>query len=164
MKKTPTELKSGGTMTAIQVLESFRSRATRMNCGMMTTKNGIVSVAMTMVNFRIMAAIGFAMALLIMWSWLRLKQLEQCRKLLKNLIWFIPLPYIACNCGWITTEVGRQPWLVYKLMRTADGVSAGLGSSQVAFSLILLTFLLVFLSVAAFSLMAVHARKGPLAE
>ena len=118
-------------------------------------------VAMTMVNFRLMVAIGMAMILLVLIGWIRFKKLDQSRPYLKILPWFIPLPYLACNCGWIMTEVGRQPWLVYKVMRTADGVSEGLETCQVAFSLILLTVLLVVLSIIAFNLLIRHARKGP---
>lgn len=118
-------------------------------------------VAITMVNFRLMVAIGMLMVLLILVGWIKLRKIEGARGYLKILPWFIPLPYIATNCGWIMTEVGRQPWLVYKVMKTADGVSKGLTTGQVAFSLILLTVLLVFLSIIAFALLIRHARKGP---
>jgi len=118
-------------------------------------------VAMTMVNFRIMVAIGIAMVLVIATGWIRFGKLDQSPWYLKVLPWFIPLPYIACNTGWIMTEVGRQPWLVYKVMKTADGVSQGLMTSQVAFSLIALTLLLVFLTTIAGYLIVTHIRKGP---
>ena len=118
-------------------------------------------VAMTMVNFRIMVAIGIAMVIVILTGWIRFGKLDQSPWYLKVLPWFIPLPYIACNTGWIMTEVGRQPWLVYKVMKTADGVSEGLATSQVAFSLIALTLLLVFLTIIAGYLIVTHIRKGP---
>ena len=118
-------------------------------------------VAITMVNFRLMVAIGMLMVLLILIGWIKLRKIEGARGYLKILPWFIPLPYIAAECGWIMTEVGRQPWLVYKVMKTADGVSKGLATGQVAFSLILLTVLLVFLTIIAFALLIRHARKGP---
>ena len=121
-------------------------------------------VAMTMVNFRIMVAIGMAMTLVIITGWIRFGKLGQSPWYLKVLPWFIPLPFIACNTGWIMTEVGRQPWLVYKVMKTADGVSEGLATSQVAFSLIALTLLLVFLTTIAGCLIVTHIRKGPAAS
>ena len=73
----------------------------------------------------------------------------------------MPLPYIACNSGWIMTEVGRQPWLVYNVMKTADGVTPGMQTSQVAFSLILLTVLLTLVTCIAVWLIVHHCRKGP---
>jgi cytochrome bd ubiquinol oxidase subunit I len=119
-------------------------------------------VAMTMVNFRIMVAIGIAMVLVIITGWIRFGKLDQSRWYLRVLPWFIPLPYIACNAGWIMTEVGRQPWLVYKVMKTADGLSEGLTAAQVSFSLMALTLLLVALTFFAGYLIVTHIRKGPL--
>jgi cytochrome d ubiquinol oxidase subunit I len=48
----------------------------------------------------------------------------------------VPLPYIANTAGWITAEVGRQPWLIYGLMRTAHGTSPLVGAGNVWFTLI----------------------------
>ena len=118
-------------------------------------------VVMTMVNFRIMVAIGMAMVLVLAAVWIRRKQLEESPWLLKVLIWFIPLPYLACNTGWIMTEVGRQPWLVYNVLKTSDGLTKGLATEQVAFSLIAITGLITLLAVAAFYLIIKHARRGP---
>lgn len=118
-------------------------------------------VALPFVNFRFMVAVGMAMTLLALWSWWRIKNLTAATALLKLLVLFIPLPYLACNAGWVVTEVGRQPWLVQNVMRTADGVSQGLAASQVAFSLIALTALLTLLTVTAFGMIIHHARKGP---
>ena len=90
-------------------------------------------------------------------------KLQRTPLLLKALIWFVPLPFIACNAGWIMTEVGRQPWLVYNLMKTSEGVTEGLRTSQVAFSLTMLTILLTLVTVIAVLLMINHCRKGPAA-
>jgi cytochrome d ubiquinol oxidase subunit I len=48
----------------------------------------------------------------------------------------MPFPYIAIESGWITSEVGRQPWIIYGVMRTSEGVSANVGSGEVLFTLI----------------------------
>ena len=53
------------------------------------------------------------------------------------------LPVIANTAGWITAEVGRQPWIVQDLMKTAEGVSPNLSQSQLYFSNI--TFLLIYM-------------------
>lgn len=118
-------------------------------------------VAITFVTFRIMIVIGFMMTGLLAWAWYRLRKLDQSPWLMKALIWFIPMPYLASNAGWIITEVGRQPWLVYNVMRTSEGATLGLQTSQVAFSLTLLTLMLTVLTVIAARLMIKHARKGP---
>ncbi len=47
-----------------------------------------------------------------------------------------PFPYIATTAGWMTTELGRQPWLVYGLFRTADGASPNVHSGTALFTLI----------------------------
>jgi cytochrome d ubiquinol oxidase subunit I len=81
--------------------------------------------------FRVMAGIGFAFMVLAFWTaWVwkrtggRLDALLSQRKLLLAWTLCIPLPYIAVECGWIVREVGRQPWIVYGLLRTRDAVSA----------------------------------------
>jgi cytochrome d ubiquinol oxidase subunit I len=47
-----------------------------------------------------------------------------------------PLPYVATLSGWITTELGRQPWLVYGLFRTSEGVTSNLSAGNTLFSLL----------------------------
>jgi cytochrome d ubiquinol oxidase subunit I len=79
---------------------------------------------------------------------------------LKILPWTIPLPYIAMQTGWIVAEVGRQPWIVYGLMRTSDAVSP-ISTGQVGVSLAALTLLYGLLGVAGFWLMIRSARRGP---
>lgn len=66
---------------------------------------------------------------------LLLKKLLQNRAMLWTLMLAFPIPYIATTAGWITAEVGRQPWLIYGLMRTADGTSAQVGSGSSMFTL-----------------------------
>ena len=72
----------------------------------------------------------------------------------------IPLPYIACETGWMLAEVGRQPWIVYGLMKTSDAASP-VDPTQVMISLI--AFILVYgvLGAAGFYLIAKHAKNGP---
>jgi len=118
-------------------------------------------VAITFVSFRLMVIIGFAMVGLIGFAWLRWKNLTGPDWYLSLLVWFIPLPYVACNAGWIMTEVGRQPWLVYNVMKTSDGVTAGLRTSNVAFSLTVLTILLSLITAIVVWLIVKHCRMGP---
>ena len=80
--------------------------------------------------FRIMAGIGFALFVLMLWSgWAALSGRLQPAVISsqKMLLWAwvaaIPLGYIAVDMGWTVREVGRQPWIIYGLLRTSDGVS-----------------------------------------
>ncbi len=76
-------------------------------------------------SFRLMVAIGLLMAALgLAGLWLRRGDaLYQRRWFLRAAVWLGPSGFVAVLAGWITTEVGRQPWLVYGLLRTRDGVS-----------------------------------------
>jgi cytochrome d ubiquinol oxidase subunit I len=62
--------------------------------------------------------------------------LQQHRPLLWVLMLAFPFPYIANTAGWMTTELGRQPWLVYGILRTADGASPTVHAGTVLFTLI----------------------------
>jgi cytochrome d ubiquinol oxidase subunit I len=62
--------------------------------------------------------------------------LERWRPLLWVLMLAFPFPYIATTAGWMTAELGRQPWLVYGLFRTADGFSDSVSSGNALFTLI----------------------------
>jgi cytochrome d ubiquinol oxidase subunit I len=71
------------------------------------------------------------------------------------------LPLLANSAGWIFTEMGRQPWIVFGLMRTADGTSASVGAGSVATSLVVLTVLYGVLAVVEIGLLVRYAVAGP---
>jgi len=58
----------------------------------------------------------------------------------KPMLWILmlaaPLPYVANTAGWMTAELGRQPWLIYGLMRTAEGSSSSVSSGNTMFTLL----------------------------
>jgi cytochrome d ubiquinol oxidase subunit I len=87
--------------------------------------------------FRIMVGIGLLMlALVVVGLWLRLRRkLYNTNWFLKALMWSTPLGFIAVVAGWTTTEVGRQPWTVYGVMRTAQSVTPSLTGFDVLLSL-----------------------------
>jgi cytochrome d ubiquinol oxidase subunit I len=75
------------------------------------------------VAFQVMVAIGTAMALLgVLFFWYS-RRGKFPRWYLKLLVLFIPMGMIAIEAGWIVTEVGRQPWIIYQLLRTKDAVT-----------------------------------------
>lgn len=95
--------------------------------------------AMIFWTFRIMVAIGFAMLGVGLWSaWARWKgRLLETRWLHRVAVLMGPSGFLAVLCGWITTEVGRQPFTVYGLLRTSDSVAPlqaeAVGTSLIAF-------------------------------
>ena len=117
-------------------------------------------VTINFLAFRIMVGLGFLFPLLAGIAWLRRNHLESSPLLLKLLIVAVPLPYIALAAGWVLAEVGRQPWVVYGVMKTADAVSP-ISVSQVATSFAALVAVYSLLGGAAFYLIAQHAIKGP---
>jgi cytochrome d ubiquinol oxidase subunit I len=88
--------------------------------------------------FHVMAGIGTLMILLMLLGtvWLARGRLVASRPLLWAILLAVPFPYIATIFGWMTAELGRQPWLVYGLFRTAQGASPTVHSGTALFTLI----------------------------
>lgn len=103
--------------------------------------------------FQIMIGIGSLLALIslvfLFLNW-RKKDLIYHPTLLKILTFCIPLGFIALEAGWTVTEVGRQPWIIYKVMRTKDAVTPMPG---IQYSFYITLFVYLFLSVVLFWLM-----------
>lgn len=117
-------------------------------------------VMLTFVAFRVMVALGFLFALLTLIGFIRRNKLLDSPLYLKVMLWSIPLPYIALQAGWIVTEVGRQPWIVYGVMKTKDAVSP-LAVSQVAISFGAFIVVYSILGIIAFYLVRKFAVQGP---
>ena len=117
-------------------------------------------VLITLLAFRTMVALGTLFPLLAIIGWFKRNRLTQSSRYLKIMIWAIPLPYIAIELGWVLAEVGRQPWIVYGLMKTSDAASPVAGT-QVLFSLIAFFLVYGLLGAVGFYLMAQKAMAGP---
>jgi cytochrome d ubiquinol oxidase subunit I len=114
--------------------------------------------------FRIMVGIGILMLLVATAGQVLMRsngRLWRSDGFLRLCTWFAPLGFVAVISGWVVTEVGRQPWTVYGLMRTADSVSPSLTGHDVAISLALyvIVYLVMFPTGVAF--MAGLVRRGP---
>ncbi len=119
-------------------------------------------VAISYWTFRIMVGAGmamFALAAFGLWTAAR-KGVPENSLYLKLMFWAIALPYIANSAGWIFTEVGRQPWIVFGLQKTADAVSTSVGVGEVMFSLIAFTLVYGVLMVADVVLLRKFAGAG----
>lgn len=114
----------------------------------------------TYLGFRLMVGLGTLFILVSIWAFLKRKDPQSSPGLLKLMPWLIPLPYLALEAGWLVAEVGRQPWIVWGVMRTADAVSP-VATSQVATTLVAFILIYGLLGAAAFWLMFRNARKGP---
>ncbi len=117
-------------------------------------------VLITSYAFRGMVGLGAIFILLTVFGWFTRKKLLEYPWFLRIMVLAIPLPYIAIQLGWLLTEIGRQPWIVYGVLKTADAASP-IAASQVAISLV--AFILVYglLGAAGFYLMYQKAIKGP---
>ncbi len=117
-------------------------------------------VTLVFASFRIMVGLGFLFVLLTVIGWFKRNKLESSPLYLRIMLYSIPLPYIAALLGWIVTEVGRQPWIVYHVLRTNQAASP-IEGSQVAVSLAAFIIVYTLLGFVAFFLMARHAKNGP---
>jgi cytochrome bd ubiquinol oxidase subunit I len=111
-------------------------------------------------SFRLMVGLGVLFALMSIIAWVKRNRPEDSPKFLRLLIYCIPLPYLAAGLGWTVTEVGRQPWIVYGMMKTTDAASR-LAGSQVGISLVAFVLVYTLLGIACFYLMFKYARQVP---
>jgi cytochrome d ubiquinol oxidase subunit I len=113
-------------------------------------------------TFRIMVGLGFLMVLLGLWSmWARWhKVLFESKSFLRFALTMGPAGLIAILAGWMTTEIGRQPWVVYGIMRTSDAVS---NHSALEMSITLVLFIVLYTAVFGTGIryLLKLAAKGP---
>jgi len=121
------------------------------------------SIELLYYSFHIMVGLGtlfiplMGLATLLLWR----RQLETTRWALWPLALAFPFPFIATTAGWMTTELGRQPWLVYGLMRTADGGSPTVHAGETLFSTLGFAGLYLVLGVLFLGLVAREISHGP---
>jgi cytochrome bd ubiquinol oxidase subunit I len=118
---------------------------------------------LTFVSFHNMVVLGmyFILVMAIAVYKLYRKTLWDSPGFLRLLMISIPLPLLACQLGWIATEVGRQPWIVYKLLRTSDAASITVGVQEILFSIVLFGFIYLCLGVLYVFLLSRKVKHGP---
>ncbi|MFO7569779.1 MAG: cytochrome ubiquinol oxidase subunit I, partial [Smithellaceae bacterium] len=116
-------------------------------------------------SYHIMVGLGMLfIALGLIGAWLLWTgKLYTARRYLFMLPFLIPLPHIAHESGWITAEVGRQPWIIYGLMKTADAASVVVSAGQILFSLIMFGLIYTLLFGMFVMLFVKIVKQGPAA-
>ncbi len=120
-------------------------------------------IAVTYWSFRLMIGFGMlaaAIALLGLWL-MRRGRTPPGRRFYTLALWALPLPFLANSLGWIFTEMGRQPWLVFGHLKTEAGVSPSVTGGEVLASLIIFTLVYGVLAIIDVFLMMRYARSGP---
>jgi cytochrome d ubiquinol oxidase subunit I len=114
-------------------------------------------------SYHIMVGLGTLLAVVMLaaaWLLVR-KKLETARAMLWVLMLAVPFPYIATTTGWLTAELGRQPWLVYGLLRVENGTSPNVSAGNTVFSALGFMGLYLVLGVAFLYLVARQVSHGP---
>lgn len=113
--------------------------------------------------FHIMAGLGTLFILLMLAA--NLQRWRGCLEKSRGLLWILmlafPFPYIATTAGWVTSELGRQPWLIFKVFRTSQGVSDIVSAGDVLFTLIGFVGLYFVLGVLYLFLIGREIAHGP---
>lgn len=122
-------------------------------------------VVLPFLAFRLMVGLGLTMLAIAWWGVMLILtgRIEKSRWFLWATFLSFPSGFIAVLCGWITAEVGRQPWVVYGLLRTSEAVTPSLTGGQVAFSL--LAYIAVYSVVYAYGVIYIaRLMRGGLSE
>ncbi len=114
-------------------------------------------------SYHIMILLGFFfIAITVIGVYLLARnQLWETNWFLKLLVFAIPLPHLANQFGWIAAEVGRQPWAVYRVLRTADAASVVVPAGQILFSLIMFSLIYTLLFIIFIKILLKIIQKGP---
>lgn len=129
-------------------------------------RNEWPNVPLTFQVYHIMVmmwALMFFIAVFGIYYWKR-KTLPFKRWLLWIMVFSVLMPHIAQQCGWIAAEVGRQPWIVYKILKTSDGVSTNISTAQVGGSITMFLFIYILLFSLFIFLLDRKIKHGPSPE
>jgi cytochrome d ubiquinol oxidase subunit I len=120
-------------------------------------------LGLTFYPFHLMVYLGTFFIVLTLYGAFLLKKgkLYDNKLFLKLAMWSIPLPFIANELGWITAEVGRQPWIVYRIMKTRDAISVTVPAEQILATIILFAAIYALLFVLWIYLLRREIAHGP---
>lgn len=120
-------------------------------------------VVLSFISYHIMIFAGVLMMGIGLLSLYMMKgeRFAQTPWFLKLLLWSIPLPYIANEIGWMAAEVGRQPWVVYNIMKTSAAVSPTVPAWQILATLIMFVIVYTLIFVIFLKIFKMIVKKGP---
>ncbi len=123
--------------------------------------NYIPNVFIQYWSMRVMAYLGALVLLFGLWgAWLvHRKKLERSKWFLRIAVWAVISPFLMNTAGWLLTESGRQPWIVQGLMKTVNGVSPSVSSTDIWISLIVFVLIYIALGIADAYLMIKYGRQ-----
>ena len=124
--------------------------------------NGVVTggiKTVVRIAFGVMITLGFTFITFSLYTVIFYKKFKKSPTLQKYFMYLVPLPYIAIIAGWMVTEMGRQPWIIYGKMLVADGIS-DVPVSQVWFSVISITVFYAILFAMDYVLTMNRIKKG----
>ena len=138
----------------------FDARVTGLDAFAPEDRPPVTATAMT---FHAMLWLGLGLGVVLalgVFLWWR-GRLFVSRRNLKVLCYCLPIPFVVNEVGWVTAEVGRQPWSVYRLLRTKDAFSGSVPSEQVAISLLMFVVIYLGLLGLTFYLVRKKVLQGP---
>ncbi|WP_368936927.1 cytochrome ubiquinol oxidase subunit I [Bacillus sp. SH8-8] len=117
-------------------------------------------------TFRVMAVLGGGLAFLAIWGayLLAREKLLQSKWFLRMMVAAISFPFIGSSTGWIMTEMGRQPWVVFGYMKTEAAVSPNVTAGEILFSIIAFSVAYILLFIIMTTLFVREIKKGPVHE
>jgi cytochrome d ubiquinol oxidase subunit I len=120
-------------------------------------------IAATFLSFHNMVILGNLMllqALIGAFLWWR-GRLHKSKSWLRMMVWSLPIPTLTIQLGWMAAEVGRQPWIVYGLMTTREGVSKVVSAAEIATSIALFSLIYLLLGATWIYLLRREVLHGP---
>ncbi|MGZ5515073.1 MAG: cytochrome ubiquinol oxidase subunit I [Candidatus Aminicenantales bacterium] len=120
-------------------------------------------VLLPFAGYHLMILFGLLFILMGVWGvWLQArKKLATSRAYLKLVLFAVPLPYLANETGWIAAEVGRQPWAVFRVLRTSEAVSTVVPAGNILFSIVVFSLIYALIGVAGLTIILRTIRGGP---
>jgi cytochrome bd ubiquinol oxidase subunit I len=158
--QTTSGVKIPGGLTFL-IHQDFKTPVTGLNAFKPQDRPTQVNTVFQM--YHLMIAIGMtliALTLYSCWQWKKGKLFEK-KWLLVVLTWSVLLPQVANQAGWFTAEIGRQPWVVYGLLRTSDALSKAVAANQIVFSLVLFILVYATLFILFIYLLNKKIQHGP---
>jgi len=120
-------------------------------------------IFLTFTTYHIMIALGslFALMSAIGLLLIKRKKLFETDWYLKAILFSIPLPHISNQTGWMAAEIGRQPWAIYNVLKTADAASVVVPAWQILLTIILFSIIYILLFILFIKFLVQMVRKGP---